>query len=325
MKKQRVFPKRGVLHYVSDDKLIYSLNEMLFYDSDAKQFVLPLEVRPNFDILNRIFRRGIHKVIENGCFIFVIVNAQIQIICTNSQRVVSTHSLRGNRPLVIEKYRDGIVYGEYSGNKHRKDMTIVYVDRFGVSRTLASIPRIRHIHSITEMEYSRKYIVTTGDEDHESKIMLFDENFHDYRIIAEGTQNCRVVQPIVRSNYLYFGTDMPDSENHIYKIELSTGVSRQLAKIPGPVFFGIKKDSNIFFSTVVEPSQVNDQRFCYLLQIGLDDNVSQRGVFRKDMFPMKLCQYGQIIFPRYDHSTNNLIYFTEFATSNHLSIGSILF
>ena len=108
MKEQRVFPKRGVLHYVSDDKLIYSLNEKLFYDSDAKKFILSLEVRPNFDILNRIFRRGIHKVIENGSFIFVIINTQIQIVCTNSQRVVSTHSLRGNRPLVIEKFRDGL-------------------------------------------------------------------------------------------------------------------------------------------------------------------------------------------------------------------------
>lgn len=324
MNSKLTFPKRGILHFVSDDKCIYSINQRLFYESQDHKFVLKLEKRPNFNLVNRIFRRGIHKVIENGDFLFVVINKEIQIISIDLKLVVAKHSLRGNRPLVIEKYRDGIVYGEYANNKIRNKMAIVHLDKSGCEHILRFITGIRHIHSITKIDQTNKFIVTTGDEDDESKIMIFADDFQNYKIIAEGSQRFRVVQPIVRENFLYFGSDIPNKQNHIYKIDLLSGASEELAEIPGPVFYGIKKNNIIFFSTVNEPSQVNDQKFCYLLQIGLDDIVHKKAAFQKDIIPMRLGQYGQILFPRYDVSTNKMIYFTEFATLNHLQIHKFL-
>lgn len=317
------FPKKGILHFVSDDKIIYSINEKLFYKSAKINFVNSFDPLPNFNIINRILRRGIHKVIENNKLLFIVFNKQIKILCIDSKSALFSVPIRGSRPLVIEKYKDGIVYGEYAGNKSRKSMSIVHIDRDGKEIILKSIPGIRHIHSITYIENKNKYIVTTGDRDHESKIMIFDKNFSDSEIVAEGTQSFRVVQPILREDFLYFGTDIPHRENYLYKISLSTGERYKLGKVPGPVFYGIKKNNSIFFSTVVEPSLINDQRFCYIIQIDENDHLINRASFQKDIIPMKLGQYGQIVFPRYDISKNNELFFTEFSTKNHLSIGSI--
>jgi hypothetical protein len=323
MNKLENFPKKGILHFVSDDKVIYSINEKLFYRSTKINFEISFDPLPNFNIINRILRRGIHKVIENNKFLFIIFNKQIKIICIDSKSVLSSVPIRGSRPLVIEKFKDGIVYGEYAGNKRRKSMSIIFINKDGKEITIKSISGIRHIHSITYIENKDKYIVTTGDRDHESKIMIFDENFRDFEIVAEGNQSFRVVQPILREDFIYFGTDIPHKKNYIYKICLSSGERYKLGKVPGPVFFGIKKNNSIFFSTVVEPSSVNDQKFCYILQIDENDNLINIAYFKKDVIPMKLGQYGQIIFPRYDISKNNKLFFTEFSTKNHLMIGDI--
>ena len=43
MNSKLTFPKRGILHFVSDDKCIHSINQRLFYESQDHKFVLKLK------------------------------------------------------------------------------------------------------------------------------------------------------------------------------------------------------------------------------------------------------------------------------------------
>ena len=67
---------------------------------------------------------------------------------------------------------------------------------------------------------------------------------------------------------------------------------------------------------------MNDQKFCYIFQLNQSLACKNIGKFAKDKIPMRLGQYGQIMFPRYDNSCCKKIFFTEFATKNHLRIGT---
>jgi len=270
----------------------------------------------------RIFRKGIHKVIYHDEKLFVVVDHSIYILNFASLQTVCKLALSGKRPLCIEKYKDGIVYGEYYSNPNRNSVKIIHVDGSGVEHRLAELNGVRHIHSIIFNEYLKKYLVCTGDLDNESCMYAFEIDFSEHEKLLSGSQQYRIVQPACRFNKVYFGSDMPHSENSLYEFDLETKNVTRICNVPGPVFFSLVKGQNIYFATVVEPSEVNDQKFCHIFQLNQSLAWKNIGKFAKDKIPMRLGQYGQIMFPRFDNSSRKKLFFTEFATKNHLRIGS---
>ncbi|MDN5849337.1 MAG: hypothetical protein L0H63_06800, partial [Nitrococcus sp.] len=67
--------------------------------------------------------------------------------------------------------------------------------------------------------------------------------------------------------------------------------------VGGPVFYGCKVGQHLFFSTVVEQSAVNRSRWAEVW--GSAQGGSWRLVrrYRKDLWPLKYFQYGQVLFP----------------------------
>ena len=235
-------PEAGILHYIDDRCVISSVNSKLSVTTHnyKKTKNFSLSGLPN--LYYRIFRKGIHKVIYQDEKLFVVVDRSVYILNFDSLQTVCQLALSGKRPLCIEKYNDGIVYGEYYSNPNRESVKIIHIDGRGVEHILAELNGVRHIHSITYNEYLKKYLVCTGDLDNESCMYAFEIDFSDYEELLSGSQRYRIIQPACRFNKVYFGSDMPHSENSLYEFDLETKNVMQICNVPGPVFFSLVKE-----------------------------------------------------------------------------------
>ncbi|TOQ84628.1 hypothetical protein CGG86_23735, partial [Vibrio parahaemolyticus] len=53
------------------------------------------------------------------------------------------------------------------------------------------------------------------------------------------------------------GSDTPNESNFIYSLEKNTGKVKKLFEVGSSVFYGYKTPNDIYFSTVIEPSDYN--------------------------------------------------------------------
>jgi len=211
---------------------------------------------------------------------------------------------------------DSLYFGEYFGNPDRQAIHI-YGSQDGGRHfeTVYTFPpgTVRHVHGVFADPYSDLLWVTTGDTDEESAIWITDDRFGHLERVVGGTQRHRAVQLLFTERFVYFGSDTPLERNYLYRLERESGRVKCLQTVQGPVFYGCKVGDVLFFSTVVEPSSVNVERHACLW--GSPDGNSWQCLakFRKDFWPMKLFQYGQILFPSGENNTGRL-WFTPFAT-----------
>lgn len=321
-KLDHLIPDVGILHHLDEQLVIYSKNSTLVVSTHATKKIKKFAWIPLPNVYYRLFRKGVHKVILQDDRLFVIINEVIIVLCLDTLDVLASVKLRGKRPLCIEKYKDGIVYGEYYSNPARKAIKIIYIDGKGVERCLAELRGVRHVHSVTYNSYLNKFLVCTGDLDDESCMFAFSLDFRTYTKLLFGIQQYRIVQPACYKNKIFFGSDIPDSQNAIFEYDIDTGNVTEICKVPGPVFYSLSKGADLFFATVVEPSAINDQKFCHIFHINEKLNSRNIGHFEKDMIPMRFGQYGQIMFPRYDLTCDRKIFYSQFATKHHLRTGS---
>jgi len=213
-------------------------------------------------------------------------------------RQISVQSVIGSKPLSICRVNDIIFYGEYRSNPERSNVNIFSSDDCG--RTWSSVwefSGVRHVHGVYFDPYDDVIWVTTGDSDVESAIWCTTNRFKTLEKIIFGSQKTRAVQLLFDKQFVYYGSDAPGERNYIYRINKNTHVLERLESVGNSVFFGCKVGSSLFFSTAVEPSDVN--RSCYV-EIwcslnGFDWNMIYS--LKKDIYSMKYFQYGQIFFP----------------------------
>ena len=205
-------------------------------------------------------------------------------------------------------------YGEYRSNPERIPVSIFgSFDRGTNWQPVYSFSDVRHIHGVFYDEYEGCLWVTTGDEDQESAIWKSRNHFQTLEPILRGGQHARAVQLVFSERYVYFGSDTPLELNYIYRLDRRSGQAQRIKEVHGSVFWGCRAAGWVFFSTVVEPSECNQGRQAELW--GSPDGLDWRSVasFRKDFWPMRYFQYGQIHLPQGSNQTGRL-WFTPFAT-----------
>lgn len=75
----------------------------------------------------------------------------------------------------------------------------------------------------------------------------------------QGKQQARAVAVVPTEDALYFSSDTPLESNHIYRLDRQ-GKLPQQAQISSSCIYGCRVGSRVFFSTMVEPSDVNRDR-----------------------------------------------------------------
>jgi hypothetical protein len=263
----------------------------------------------------RLFRDGFHAlaVLSSGAMVAAIPGAIITLHPGETE-FHATHSIaRGTRPLHITAVPGGAVYwGEYFDNAQRDEVHIYASHDGGATWNVAhTFPKdtIRHVHNIVYDPHENCLWVLTGDYGEECRILRADCDFSKVESVLQGNQQARTVALVPMKDGLYFSTDTPLEQNYIYRLDRARTLT-QLAPISSSSIYGCQAAERIFFSTMVEPSEVNRDHHVRIYGSGAAthrvENWQPLLAWKKDRWPMTYFQYGNAFLPDGDNSTQFL-------------------
>lgn len=312
-----------VVHCLDGDRMLGSRGYGVFESTDhgkswSKLFDVPAGMSRflyGSRLARRLMRRGIHHVhpMPNGKIV-VVADDFVQAFDPVRGRFLEPTKLVGKRPLALCVASSSCFYGEYRGNAERSPVHIFGSDD-GVTWTVRhEFPKARHVHAVNWDPFERVLWITTGDDDNECAIIRSTEDFGSVETVFAGMQQYRAVQLVFTESSIFFGTDAPGEQNQIYRMDRKSRELKAVASVRGPVFFGCQVGDHIFFGTVCEPTDISRNRVATVW--GGRANAAQLSpllYFRKDLWGMRLFQYGQIRFPA-GPNPGPLLWLTPFAT-----------
>jgi hypothetical protein len=284
----------------------------------------------------RLFRDGFHAlaVLPNSGLIAAVAGAIVTLHPGDNEFRITHAITRGTRPLHITAVPSGAVYwGEYFDNPSRAEVH-VYASSDGgatwhVSYTFPA-GAIRHIHNIVYDRWEDCLWMLTGDYGNECRILHASCDFSRVDAVLQGNQQARAVALVPMPDGLYFSTDTQLESNYIYRLDRK-GSLTQLASISSSSIYGCRVANHVFFSTMVEPSEVNHDQHVriYGSSAGMattgDAANSNKEKFqpllswKKDRWPMRFFQYGNAFLPDGDNSTPYLAVSTIAVESNDMT------
>ncbi len=281
--------ENGHINYNKRHK-VYNKNIVLTVDD------IQLKYFP--DILKRLFRIGIFKLIHYNFYFILVIKKKILIYI--GDKLFHTIDIdRGSRPLKdgLCVINENIFYGDYWGNKDRDPVNIYKIDLVtGIKDIFYRFDHIRHIHFIQPDKLDENYLlVGTGDFNSESGLYRLNIKTKDIRVIGKGSQKYRAVSIIQEDNVLIWGSDDPDGDNYIYKFNRHTLVLENICKIDGPAYYSTKnKKGDMFIATTIEDRKRHKAIIYKSSNEGQNWFVYKE--FKKDILSSKYFGYGLIEF-----------------------------
>ena len=252
----------------------------------------------------RLFRAGFHAlaVLSSGALVAAVPGA-ILALSPGEVRFRQTHAVsRGTRPLHITAVRSGTVYwGEYFDNAARDEVHIyASLDQGRTWHVAYTFPKgaIRHIHNVVHDPWGDCLWIFTGDYGNECRILRATYDFSRIDVVLQGNQHARAVAAVPTENAIYFSSDTPLESNYICRLDRQGKLS-QLAGISSSSIYGCRVGDHVFFSTMVEPSEVNRGRAVHIYgaDVSKDNPWQPLLAWQKDIWPMGLFQYGNAFLP----------------------------
>lgn len=253
----------------------------------------------------------------------------LRVSLENKEKYLECQYTKGmNNPLnycvvdSIPGFNDTILFGEYTGNPEKKEVSI-YARTNGEWQIIYSFKKgmINHIHAIIPDINRKGVLILTGDDDESSGIWLAKDNFNFVKPLLLGKQIYRSCVAFPDESGIYYLTDTPLEKNYLVHAEESNNKWKIqiIQEIKGSVIHAIRIGSKIIFSTTVEPdSRIKGikylftnklgegilTRYCYVNEIE-NDKIVEICRFEKDKLPMALCQFGNVEYITV--SDNNLL------------------
>jgi hypothetical protein len=256
----------------------------------------------SFRLSSRLFRDGFHALaaLSSGHLIGAVPGAIVTLPPEENEFRVAYRVLRGTRPLHIAVTpSDHAFWGEYFDNRQRDEVRVYgSTDRGSHWDVAYAFARgtIRHVHNIVYDEWENCFWMLTGDTGSECQIIQSSSDFKNVDVVLSGSQQVRAAALVPTADGLYFSTDTPFENNHIYRLDRSGNLA-EVAVLNSSSTYGCRVGDAIFFSTMAEPSKVNSTRDVGLY--GSPDGVRWQELRRwnKDRWPMGLFQYGNAFLP----------------------------
>ncbi len=268
----------------------------------------------------RLVRDGFHAlaVHKTGNLIAAVPGAIVTMKQGTSEFRVTHRLIRGTRPLHICAMPAGRVYwGEYFDNARRDEVHIYASDDGGLRWDVAyTFPKqtIRHVHNIVYDRWAKCLWIFTGDYGQECRILRASLDLSTMDEVVAGNQQARAVAVIVDESGLFFASDTPLERNHLYHLD-RRGCLRQCTEISSSSIHGCRAGGGMFFSTMVEPSTANRSRDVALYGSTGGERWDPLTQWRKDGWPMKYFQYGNVFLPDGENATD-LLAITTIAVEN---------
>lgn len=264
----------------------------------------------------RLFRDGFHAlaVLPSGAIVGAVPES-IVTLRPGALEFQRTHAItRGTRPLHITAGPGGMVYwGEYFDNAARDEVHIyASADGGATWSVIYTFPRcsIRHVHNIVHDKWGNCLWILTGDCGDECRILRAACDFSIVDTVMQGNQQARAVAAVVTPERVFFSSDTPLESNYIYCLDRAGNVS-QLTAISSSSIYGCRVGNQVFFTTMVEPSEVNKDRSVRVYgadaaSAGNPESWQPVWSWRKDFLPMGLFQYGNAFLPDGENVTSFL-------------------
>jgi hypothetical protein len=259
----------------------------------------------------RLFRDGFHALaILPSKHLIAAVPGAIITCAPNESRFRITHKItRGTRPLHITATPHGqLFWGEYFDNPHRDEVHIYSSeDQSSTWQIAYTFPKgaIRHVHNIVYDQWENCLWILTGDNGSECRILKANFDFTRVETVLSGNQQARAVACIPTKDGLYFSSDTPLEQNFIYFLDRH-GHLTKLDGLPSSSIQGCRVDNSLFFSTMVEPSDVNRTQESHIYGSPNGSHFQSLLHWKKDSWPMRFFQYGNIFLPDGNNETNFL-------------------
>jgi hypothetical protein len=255
----------------------------------------------SFCLSSRLFRDGFHALaISSGYLVGAVAGAIVTLTPGDRQFHVTHRIQRGTRPLHITPTPDGhLFWGEYFDNSNRDQVHVYGSADHGLTWSIAyTFPKnsIRHVHNIVFDEWANCFWVLTGDNGAECRILRASCDFGKLEEVLSGTQQARAVAAIPSDEGLYFSSDTPLESNHVYLLDRS-GKASEVCRLSSSSIYGCRVDNAIFFSTMVEPSEVNTDDHVRIYGSRNGGRFDSLLSWKKDPWPMRLFQYGNAFLP----------------------------
>lgn len=262
-------------------------------------------------ITYRLVRDGFHALaaLPSGHLIAAVPGAIVTLAPGENEFRISHKLLRGRRPLHITAVPDGRVFwGEYFDNVEREEVYIYGSEDQGSTWEIAyTFPTraIRHVHNVIYDEWQDCLWVLTGDIASECRILRASCDFKNVEVVMSGNQQARAVAMVPTESGVYFTSDTPLEKNFIYFLDRA-GHFSCVAPLASSSIYGCRVGDSTFFTTMAEPSDVNPSDHVALY--GSADGVHWPAMreWRKDGWPMKFFQYGNVFLPDGTNTTNLL-------------------
>lgn len=274
----------------------------------------------------RLFRDGFHAlaVHPSGAIVGVVPGA-IVTLRPGELEFQATHVIRrGTRPLHLMALPSGTTFwGEYFDNPFREEVHIYASTDAGQNWNVAyTFPKgsIRHIHNLVYDPWESCIWVLTGDYGNECRIVRANSDFSRVETILQGKQQTRAAAALPCEDGLYFSSDTPLETNHVYRLDRQGSLS-QLASLTTSSIYGCRVGSQLFFSTMVEPSEINRDRSVRVFRGKVNEPERWQPILSwpKDRWPAGLFQYGNAFLPDGINSTHYLALTTIAVESDDLT------
>ncbi len=269
----------------------------------------------------RLFRDGFHAlaILRSGALVAAVPGAIVTLRPGEKEFRVTHRVTRGTRPLHVAAVPGGGIYwGEYFDNADRDEVHVYASSDEGATWPVAyTFPKraIRHVHNIVHDPWANCLWISTGDYGAECRILRASCDFTQVEAVLQGNQQARAVALVPAPDGLYFSSDTPLEANFIYRLDRS-GTLARLAPISSSSIYGCRVGGRIFFSTMVEPSPVNQDQNVRIYGARGDEAAGRDGprdgpkedwrpllAWEKDRWPMRFFQYGNAFLPDGENST----------------------
>lgn len=211
---------------------------------------------------------------------------------------------------------ENIYFGDYMSNPYKHSINLYRFSKKDSSVNIVftfSAGEVNHIHQIVWDEFRNRYWIFTGDEGNASAIWYTEDEFRSVILYLSGCQQYRACIVFVTPEDLIYATDTPFEQNYIIKINIETKECTKCKTINGPAIYGSRDDEYFYWATSVEPDIVPGNVFrnylSYKVAAGINfkevhlicmnihnDETEIIGRYKKDIMPIALMQFGEILF-----------------------------
>jgi hypothetical protein len=128
--------------------------------------------------------------------------------------------------------------------------------------------KIRHIHAVAFDPYRKLLWVSTGDRDHESRILYSSDQGKTFQELGSGSQDWRAVSLQFTPDAVYWGSEGHQNLNHIFRWNWDKGEREKLLTVRNAFMYSTQdSQGNLYFATNIRPKITEGTMFAEIWMI----------------------------------------------------------